>query len=157
MDRSRWPRAGATAAIQLCRLGRSRSRMVSDAAMCHPCRLSVHPYFEWRNPPPEFRIERRDAIRRTILRLVLVHTQLSSPPCGFLRPLLQYASLRGLHALLDSPLPSLLYATPRHVPRWPVPQAAAGLLLLVWVILIFPERCSIRVLETIPCHPSKHK
>jgi len=107
MDRSRWPRAGATGAIQLCRLGRSRSRMVSDAAMCHPCRLSVHPYFEWRNPPPEFRIERRDAIRGTILRLVLVHTQLSPPPCGFLRPLLQYASLRGPHALVDSSPPSL--------------------------------------------------
>jgi len=137
MDRSRWPRAGATGAIQLCRLGRSRSRTVSDAAMCHPCKLSVHPYFEWRNPPPEFRIERRDAIRGTILRLVLVHTQLSPPPCDFLRPLLQYASLRGPHALLDSSPPSLPVL---NLPRaWPTEEGVGK----QWFLTPFSVRSSI--------------
>ncbi len=55
-----------------------------------------------------------------------------APPCGFLNALLQYASLRGPHALLISSRPSLPRAVRRHVPRRYIPQAAAGLHFGVW-------------------------
>ena len=38
-----------------------------------------------------------------------------APPCGLSVPLLEYASLRGPYALLDSPLPSLSGTMLRHV------------------------------------------
>jgi len=43
------------------------------------------------------------------------------------------ASLRGPIALLASSLPSLPGALRRHIPRWPIPQTAAGLLFGFWV------------------------
>ena len=36
---------------------------------------------------------------------------------------LECASLRGLHALHDSPLPSLSHSMLRHVQRWTIPRA----------------------------------
>ena len=38
-------------------------------------------------------------------------------PCGFLSTLLEYASLRGPHAFLDSSLPSLPRTMRHHIPR----------------------------------------
>ncbi len=42
--------------------------------------------------------------------------------------------LRGAHAFHDSPLPPLPCAMCRHVQRWHIPQAAAGLLFGFWVM-----------------------
>jgi hypothetical protein len=59
--------------------------------------------------------------------------RLHVPPCGVLVPGLEYATLGSPHALHASSLPSLTGALRRHIPRWPIPQTAAGLLFGVWV------------------------
>ena len=51
-----------------------------------------------------------------------------SPFAPPIHSLLQYATLRGFHALPTSPLPSTSRAIRGHVQRWAIPQAGAGLL-----------------------------